>query len=101
MTEIKKSSLKQQQPDKKWIDQGISFNLYNGKTSLKFLNDIYLHSANEGLKSTYYLRNQAASKIQKVTSEQQSSQNLEEFQQKLEAAKAAAERGESCEMCEG
>ena len=85
----------------KWIDQGISFNLYNGKTSLKFLNDIYLHSANEGLKSTYYLRNQAASKIQKVTSEQQSSQNLEEFQQKLEAAKAAAERGESCEMCEG
>ena len=85
----------------KWIDQGISFNLYNGKTSLKFLNDIYLHSANEGLKSTYYLRNQAASKIQKVTSEQQSSQSLEEFQQKLEAAKAAAERGESCEMCEG
>ena len=85
----------------KWIDQGISFNLYNGKTSLKFLNDIYLHSANEGLKSTYYLRNQAASKIQKVTSEQQGSQNLEEFQQKLEAAKAAAERGESCEMCEG
>jgi ribonucleoside-diphosphate reductase alpha chain len=85
----------------KWIDQGISFNLYNGKTSLKFLNDIYLHSANEGLKSTYYLRNQAASKIQKVTSEQQNSQNLEEFQQKLEAAKAAAEKGESCEMCEG
>ena len=85
----------------KWIDQGISFNLYNGKTSLKFLNDIYLHSANEGLKSTYYLRNQAASKIQKVTSEQQNSQSLEEFQQKLEAAKAAAERGESCEMCEG
>jgi len=85
----------------KWIDQGISFNLYNGKTSLKFLNDIYLHSANEGLKSTYYLRNQAASKIQKVTSEQQNSQNLEEFQQKLEAAKAAAESGESCEMCEG
>lgn len=85
----------------KWIDQGISFNLYNGKTSLKFLNDIYLHSANEGLKSTYYLRNRAASKIQKVTSEQQNSQNLEEFQQKLEAAKAATEKGESCEMCEG
>ena len=76
----------------KWIDQGISFNLYNGKTSLKFLNDIYLHSANEGLKSTYYLRNQAASKIQKVTSEQQSSQNLEEFQQKLEAAECHISR---------
>jgi ribonucleoside-diphosphate reductase alpha chain len=85
----------------KWIDQGISFNLYNGKTSLKFLNDIYLHSAQLGLKSTYYLRNKAASKIQKVTSEQPAAQSLEEFQQKIEAAKAAAAAGESCEMCEG
>tara|TARA_R100000008_G_scaffold86724_1_gene81142 strand:- start:7099 stop:9534 length:2436 start_codon:yes stop_codon:yes gene_type:complete len=85
----------------KWIDQGISFNLYNGKTSLKFLNDIYLHSSNSGLKSTYYLRNKAASKIQKVTSEQPSTQSLEEFQEKIEAAKAAAAAGESCEMCEG
>ena len=27
----------------KWIDQSISFNLYNSGTSLKYLNDIYMH----------------------------------------------------------
>ena len=85
----------------KWIDQGISFNLYNGKTSLKFLNDIYLHSAKSGLKSTYYLRNQAASKIQKVTQSDENDAKLKEFQEKIKLAKAAAEAGESCEMCEG
>ena len=85
----------------KWIDQGISFNLYNGKTSLKFLNDIYLHSAKSGLKSTYYLRNQAASKIQKVTQSDENDAKLKEFQEKIKLAKAAAESGESCEMCEG
>jgi ribonucleoside-diphosphate reductase alpha chain len=85
----------------KWIDQGISFNLYNNKTSLKFLNSIYLHSANEGLKSTYYLRNKAASKIQKVTNESSDEQKLKEFQEKMAAAKAAAEAGEACEMCQG
>ena len=85
----------------KWIDQGISFNLYNNKTSLKFLNNIYLHSANEGLKSTYYLRNKAASKIQKVTNESSDEQKLKEFQEKMAAAKAAAEAGEACEMCQG
>ena len=85
----------------KWIDQGISFNLYNGKTSLKFLNDIYLHSADCGLKSTYYLRNQAASKIQKVTDPNSDEQKIKDFEEKLKIAKAAAEAGESCEMCEG
>ena len=85
----------------KWIDQGISFNLYNGKTSLKFLNDIYLHSAACGLKSTYYLRNQAASKIQKVTDPNSDEQKIKDFEEKLKIAKAAAEAGESCEMCEG
>ena len=90
----------------KWIDQGISFNLYNGKTSLKFLSDIYSYSSECGLKSTYYLRNQAASKIQKVTGENSSSgktdqQSVEEFKQRIEKAKQAAAAGESCEMCEG
>ena len=90
----------------KWVDQGISFNLYNGKTSLKFLNDIYLHSSKCGLKSTYYLRNKAASKIQKVTAERDAAQAAEEeklsaFKEKVEKAKAASLAGETCEMCEG
>ena len=33
----------------RWIDQGQSLNLYNDKTSLKHLNDIYMHAWNVGL----------------------------------------------------
>jgi ribonucleoside-diphosphate reductase alpha chain len=51
----------------KWIDMGQSLNLFNASTSLKYLNDLYLHARNRGLKSTYYLRNRAASKIEKST----------------------------------
>ena len=51
----------------KWMDQSISFNLYNKSTSMKFLNDIYFKCWESGLKTTYYLRNQAASKIEKST----------------------------------
>lgn len=85
----------------KWIDQGISFNIYNGSTSLKFLNDVYIASNQYGLKSTYYLRNKAASKIQKVTSTTQQDKDLAEFQERLRLAKEAAEKGEACEMCQG
>jgi len=49
----------------KWIDQGISFNLYNNGTSLKYLNDIYMACWEAGLKTTYYLRNRGASKVEK------------------------------------
>lgn len=51
----------------RWIDQGQSVNLYNDQTSLKYLNDLYMHAWNSGLKTTYYLRNQAASKVEKST----------------------------------
>lgn len=51
----------------KWIDQSQSLNLYNNQTSLKYLNDIYMHAWEHGLKTTYYLRNQGASKIEKST----------------------------------
>ena len=51
----------------KWIDMGQSLNLFNNKSSLKFLNDLYIHARNSGLKSTYYLRNKSASEIEKST----------------------------------
>ena len=51
----------------RWIDQAQSLNLYNNQTSLKYMNDLYMHAWNHGLKTTYYLRNQAASKIEKST----------------------------------
>lgn len=88
----------------KWIDQGISFNLYNGgkqsvnektgKPSLKFLNDIYLYANKSCLKGTYYLRNKSASTIQKVTSKK-----VEE--KTPEAIACSINNPESCEMCEG
>jgi len=49
----------------KWIDMGQSLNLFNNKSSLKFLNDLYMHARIRGLKSTYYLRNKSASEIEK------------------------------------
>jgi len=52
----------------KWIDMGQSLNLFNNSTSLKFLNDLYMHARIRGLKSTYYLRNKSASEIEKSTS---------------------------------
>ena len=53
----------------KWIDMGQSLNLFNNKTSLKYLNELYVHARNCGLKSTYYLRNKSASEIEKSTTE--------------------------------
>ena len=49
----------------KWLDQAISFNLYNNLTSLKHLNDLYFYCWEMGLKTTYYLRNLGASKVEK------------------------------------
>jgi ribonucleoside-diphosphate reductase alpha chain len=51
----------------RWIDQGMSLNLFNDKTSLKYLNDIYFHAWEKGLKTTYYLRNKGASQIEKAS----------------------------------
>ena len=51
----------------KWIDMGQSLNLYNSETSLKYMHDLYTHAWKTGLKTTYYLRNKAASKIEKST----------------------------------
>lgn len=51
----------------KWIDQGMSVNLFSDKTSLKYLNDLYMKAWKVGLKTTYYLRNKGASDIEKAS----------------------------------
>lgn len=51
----------------RWIDQGMSVNLFNVSVSLKYLNDLYMHAWNLGLKTTYYLRNKGASTIEKAS----------------------------------
>jgi len=80
----------------KWIDQAISFNLYNKTTSLKYLNDIYMHSWEQGLKTTYYLRNRAASKVEKSTPSGSESKTTEASACSIEAMK----NGGTCESCQ-
>jgi len=75
----------------KWIDQGISFNLYNKGTSLKYLNDIYMAAWKSGLKTTYYLRNRGASKVEKSTQK--------EYTEEEKVACSIA-NPESCEACQ-
>ena len=71
----------------KWIDMVQSLNLFNKSTSLKYLNDIYMHARSRGLKSTYYLRNKSASNIEKSTSHN-----------KEIASKHEALEGQSCSV---
>jgi ribonucleoside-diphosphate reductase alpha chain len=61
----------------KWIDMGQSLNLFNDNTSLKYLNDLYMFAKAKGLKSTYYLRNKSASKIEKSTTDSSDVNNSE------------------------
>jgi len=77
----------------KWMDQSLSFNLYNKSTSLKYLNDIYMHCWEQGLKTTYYLRNRAATKVEKSTSEETS-------EQPSACSIEAMKNGEVCESCQ-
>jgi len=51
----------------KWIDQAMSVNLFNDKTSLKHLHDLYMHAWALGMKTTYYLRNKGASDVEKAS----------------------------------
>lgn len=78
----------------KWMDQSISFNLYNKHTSLKYLNDLYMACWDAGLKTTYYLRNRAASKIEK------SVEAGVELPEEGSCSLEAAARGEICESCQ-
>ncbi|MBD36312.1 MAG: ribonucleoside-diphosphate reductase subunit alpha [Actinobacteria bacterium] len=77
----------------KWIDQAISFNLYNKTTSMKYLNDVYMACWEAGLKTTYYLRNRAASKIEKST-------NDSVDQEAAACSIEAMRNGEICESCQ-
>tara|TARA_B100000424_G_scaffold101813_1_gene76595 strand:- start:3834 stop:6278 length:2445 start_codon:yes stop_codon:yes gene_type:complete len=81
----------------KWIDQGQSLNLYNNKTSLKFLNDMYMHAWKSCLKTTYYLRNTSASTVEKSTVS-----SKKEYSAKEAAACSieAMRNGEECEACQ-
>jgi len=81
----------------KWIDMGQSLNLFNDNTSLKYLNDLYMFARAKGLKSTYYLRNKSASKIEKATS---SSDSDHSDSDSLEPTAASCNIDGECESCQ-
>lgn len=51
----------------KWIDQGISLNLYMKSPSGRILDETYKYAWRKGLKTTYYLRSLGASSAEKST----------------------------------
>lgn len=53
----------------KWIDMGESLNLYLKEPSGKKLHQMYFYAWEKGLKTTYYLRTQAATQIEKSTTD--------------------------------
>jgi ribonucleoside-diphosphate reductase alpha chain len=53
----------------KWIDMGQSLNLYIAEPSGKKLHDMYFLAWRRGLKTTYYLRSQGATQIEKSTTD--------------------------------
>ncbi len=60
---------------------------------MKFLNDVYMACWEAGLKTTYYLRNRAASKIEKST-------NDSVDQEAAACSIEAMRNGEICESCQ-
>jgi ribonucleoside-diphosphate reductase alpha chain len=51
----------------KWIDQAQSLNLYVAAPSGKALDELYRSAWRHGLKTTYYLRSQSATHVEKST----------------------------------
>ncbi|MDQ0380875.1 ribonucleoside-diphosphate reductase subunit alpha [Amycolatopsis thermophila] len=51
----------------KWIDQAQSLNLYLAAPSGRKLDELYRYAWHKGLKTTYYLRAQAATSVEKST----------------------------------
>ena len=79
----------------KWIDMGQSLNLYNKHDSLKFLNDLYFCAWENGLKTTYYLRGKAATRVEKSTVSFKSTEEPE-----AEEIKVCSILDPGCESCQ-
>lgn len=62
----------------RWIDQSQSLNIFYRGTSGKEVSDIYFYAWKMGLKTTYYLRTTAATKVEKSTMDHASFQKAEE-----------------------
>ena len=81
----------------KWIDQSQSVNLFLATPEMKTLSHMYRAAWRKGLKTTYYLRTQQASNIDKATTNANREATEKEKQQ---CSIDALMKGEECEACQ-
>ena len=84
----------------KWIDMGQSLNLYNKRSSLKFLNDMYMYCWEKGLKSTYYLRSKSATRLEKSTVDVIEKKEEDGEEEVLSDIESCSILDPSCESCQ-
>jgi ribonucleoside-diphosphate reductase alpha chain len=75
-----------------FICQGQSLNLFMENPSLGKLSSMYMYAWKQGLKTTYYLRSRAKTKIQKTT--------VSTLSPQAAAIACSLENPESCESCQ-
>jgi len=97
----------------KWIDQSQSVNLFLLTPDLKTLSHMYRAAWRSGLKTTYYLRSQQASNVEKASVKKNhemrghvGTSNTEEAkreftaEEKMACSIEAMKNGEECEACQ-
>jgi ribonucleoside-diphosphate reductase alpha chain len=79
-----------------FIDQSQSLNLFVESPSIEKLSSMYFHAWKKGLKTTYYLRSRAATRIAKTSAE-----SVAPEAERVDAALACSlENPETCEACQ-
>ncbi|MCH1408139.1 MAG: ribonucleoside-diphosphate reductase subunit alpha, partial [Verrucomicrobiales bacterium] len=84
----------------KWIDQAQSVNLFLATPDLKTLSHMYRDAWRKGLKTTYYLRTQQASNIEKATVESKKEVRIYSEEEKAQCSLEALMNGDECEACQ-
>ncbi|MFM8268674.1 MAG: ribonucleoside-diphosphate reductase subunit alpha [Pseudomonadota bacterium] len=77
-----------------FIDQSQSLNLFLEDPSIGKLSSMYMYAWKQGIKTTYYLRSRAKTKIKKTTVEEPKAVTAEE------AVACSLENPETCEACQ-
>lgn len=82
----------------KWVDQSQSHNVFFPATSGKMLADVYMHSWEIGLKTTYYLRTLGASQIEKSTIDMEKYGKTQHRNSESSDSDSEKEEGQSCSL---
>lgn len=86
-----------------YIDQSQSVNLFIESPTIGKLSSMYMHAWRQGLKTTYYLRSRPATRISKVTTVANPTNNSEPQPQSYsdqEAIACSLENPDACEACQ-